>query len=362
MKRWSAIFVLILCVAVSFAQENRTEGGAQAAAVHADHTSQEFDMAEYLFGHIMDSYEWHITAIGGRHISIPLPVIVFGRTNGPAVFLSSRLRHGNEYKGYFIARDGHNKDRIVERNAAGEEIVPFDISITKNVLALMISSALLVWLVLSCARWYRRHDVLHEAPSGIAAVLEPVIVMIDEEVIKPSVGKQHARFSPYLLTAFFFILINNLMGIVPFFPGGANVTGNIAVTFVLALFTFLMVNLFGNRHYFKEIFWPDVPVFLKAIPIMPAIEFIGLFTKPFSLMIRLFANIMAGHILILSVIGMIFITASMGPVLNGSLSLAAVLFGVFMDCLEIMVAFIQAYVFTMLSSVFIGMAHPHEDQ
>jgi F-type H+-transporting ATPase subunit a len=238
---------------------------------------------------------------------------------------------------------------------------PLDISITKNVVGLLFNSILLVVLILLCARWYKKHDVLKEKPTGLAALLEPVIVMIEQDVIKDAVGPEYKRFSPYLLTAFFFILINNLMGIFPLFPGGANITGNIAVTGVLALFTFLMVNLFGNRHYWKDILWPDVPIFLKAIPIMPAIEILGMFTKPFSLMIRLFANILAGHIMLLSVIALIFLSASLGPVLNGSLTLIAALFGVFLDCLELLVAFLQAYVFTMLSAVFIGLAHPHPE-
>ena len=222
----------------------------------------------------------------------------------------------------------------------------------------MIDSILLVVLILLCARWYKRHDVLKEKPTGLAALLEPVIVMVEQDVIKDAVGPEYKRFSPYLLTAFFFILINNLMGIFPVFPGGANITGNIAVTAVLAIFTFMMVNLFGSKHYWKEILWPDVPLFLKAIPIMPLIEILGMFTKPFSLMIRLFANILAGHIMLLSVIALIFLSAALGPVLNGSLTVIAALFGVFLDCLELLVAFIQAYVFTMLSAVFIGLAHP----
>ena len=320
-------------------------------------------MKEYLFGHIMDSYWWHITEIGGRELSIPLPVIAFTREHGAQVFLSSRIEHeGSSYNGLSIAPSlAPYEGKLVETLSDGSTVRPIDLSITKNVLALMISAAILVWLILACSRWYLRHDVLKESPTGIAALLEPVIVMINDEVIKDSIGEGYEKYSPYLLTAFFFILINNLLGIVPFFPGGANVTGNIAVTLALALFTFLAVNIFGSKHYYKDIFWPDVPVFLKAIPIMPVIEFIGVFTKPFSLMIRLFANILAGHILLLSVIGMIFITAKMGAVLNGSLSVVAVIFGVFMDCLELLVAFIQAYVFTMLSSVFIGMAHPKSE-
>ena len=348
MKRFVLISAILLlaCTSASASGKESGEGG--------------FDMQEYLFGHVLDSYQWHITGWKGHELSIPLPIIVFGQ-DGLRIFLSDKLEEGKTYDGFFIPEEGPNKGKVVELDGSGSQVRPIDISITKNVLSLMISGALLVWLVLACSRWYRRHDVLKEAPTGVAALLEPVISMIDEDVIKDSVGPEHERFSPYLLTAFFFILINNLMGIIPIFPGGANVTGNIAVTLCMAVFTFISVNLFGNRHYFKEIFWPDVPMFLKAFPIMPVIEIVGMFTKPISLMVRLFANIFAGHVLILSVVALIFITAAMGPVLNGSMTLVSVLFGIFMDCLELLVAFIQAYVFTMLSAVYIGMAHPKEE-
>lgn len=311
-------------------------------------------MQKYLFGHIADAYDWHITTVNGHHVSIPLPVILID--DGMQVFSSKKLEHGAEYHGYRIAADGEAHAGKIVRASDGSR--PFDISITKNVCGLLIDSVLLVVLILLCARWYRKHDVLKEAPTGIAALFEPLIVTIENDVIKDAVGPEYQKYSPYLLTAFFFILINNLMGIVPFFPGGANITGNIAVTMAMALFTFLAVNLFGNRHYWKEIFWPDVPLFLKAIPIMPVIEIIGMFTKPFSLMVRLFANMLAGHIMLLSTIAVIFLTVKMGPVINGSLSVISVFFGIFLDVLELLVAFIQAYVFTMLSSVFIGLAHP----
>lgn len=304
----------------------------------------EIDMQSYIFGHIGDAYEWHITTINGKPISIPLTCIVID--DGLHIFSSCHILDN----GYKL----NDKGKLVNA-ATGKR--PIDISITKNVLGLLIDSALLIVLILLCARWYRKHDVLKDKPTGIAALLEPVVMMLDQDVIKDAVGPEYKRFSPYLLTAFFFILINNLMGIIPFFPGGANITGNIAVTGVLAVFTFMMVNLLGNKHYYKDIFWPDVPVFLKAIPIMPIIEIVGTLTKPFSLMIRLFANMLAGHIMILSVVGLIFLTASLGPVLNGSMTFIAAIFGVFLDCLEILVAFIQAYVFTMLSAVFIGLAH-----
>lgn len=310
----------------------------------------ELNVEEYLFGHIADSYEWHICTVNGKEIAIPLPCIII--EDGVHVF----TLHNMAEHGYALNEDG----KLV--NASTGKRPFWDISITKNVLGLLVDSILLVVLILLCARWYKKHDVLKETPSGVAALLEPVIVMIQDDVIKDAVGPEYKKYTPYLLTAFFFILINNLMGIIPIFPGGANITGNIAVTLVLALFTFFMVNLFGNKHYYKDIFWPDVPLFLKAIPIMPLIEIIGMFTKPFSLMIRLFANILAGHIMILSTIAVIFLTAKMGAVLNGSLTVIAVLFGIFLDCLELLVAFIQAYVFTMLSSVFIGLAHQNPEK
>lgn len=187
-------------------------------------------------------------------------------------------------------------------------------------------------------------------------IMEMMVCMVEDDIIKECIGSDYKRYSPYLLTAFFFIFVNNLMGIVPFFPGGVNVTGNIAITLCLAAFTFIAVNIFGNRHYWKEILWPDVPMFLKAFPLMPLIEIIGMFTKPFSLMVRLFANILAGHFMLLGVVAVVFITAKLGVAMNAGLSVIAVFFGVFMDILECLVAFIQAYVFTMLSSVFIGLS------
>lgn len=320
-----------------------------------DGKEQELDLNEIVFGHIGDSYEWHITDIGDVSLVIPLPVIVKSSTGWHA-FLSSKLEEG-EHEGLYIAREGEYKGKIVERNSEGEEVKPWDISITKNVVGLIINSALLVILVLSCARWYKRHDVDREAPKGMVGILEACILTITDDVIKGCIGKDYRRYAPYLLTVFFFILINNLMGLVPFFPGGANITGNIAITFVLAMCTFLVVNVWGNKEYWKDILWPDVPWWLKApFPMMPVIELVGIFTKPFALMIRLFANIMAGHAAILSLISIIFITAKMGALINGSMSFVAVAFGVFMTALEILVAFIQAYVFTMLSAVFIGLS------
>lgn len=322
----------------------------------------EVDVAEMLFGHIGDSYGWHITDWNGSHITIPLPCIVHSST-GWHVFMSSKVEHGHEYEGLFLAEEGRYEGKIVEQMADGTIARPFDISITKNVASLMITALLLIALVLGTAKWYRKHDAAEEgAPKGFAGLMEMMIMMVNDDLIKPSIGEHCCRkYAPYLLTVFFFIFLSNLLGIVPFFPGGANVTGNIAVTMVLALCTFFAINIFGNRHYWKEILWPDVPVFLKfPIPIMQTIELFGMISKPFSLMVRLFANIMAGHAMILGLVAVIFVTVKLGPVINGSMTVIAMLFGVFMDCLELLVAFIQAYVFTMLSAVFIGLSRQEE--
>ena len=329
--------------------------------VHMEVPESEIDVAEILFGHTSDGYGWHITNWKGKHVTIPLPCIVYSST-GWHVFMSSKLEHGHEYEGLFIAREGRHEDKIVERGADGELVRPFDISITKNVASLMITALLLVVIVLGTARWYRRHDASEEAPGGFTGLMEMMIMMVNDDIIKPSVGeKEYRRYAPYLLTAFFFIFLCNLLGLVPFFPGGANVTGNIAVTMVLALFTFFAINLFANKHYWKEILWPDVPLFLKfPIPIMQTIELFGVISKPFSLMVRLFANIMAGHMMVLGLVSVIFVTVKLGPVINGSMTVISMLFGLVINALELLVAFIQAYVFTMLSAVFIGMARQEE--
>ena len=360
----AAITVFVMAQTPAFAATDTTATADMAAtdtAATQEVGSGEVDVQGIIFGHINDSYEWHITDIGDKSIAIYLPVIVHSKTSGWHCFLSSKIAHGHEYEGFYISTSEKYDGKIVERGPDGEEIRPFDISITKNVLSLIISSALLVTLILCCARWYKKHDVLKEAPKGVAALLEPVIEMINDDVIKDAVGPNYARYSPYLLTAFFFILINNLLGIIPIFPGGANLTGNIAVTFVLALCTFLAVNLTTNGHYWREIFWPEAPMWIK--PILIPIEMFGMFTKPLSLMIRLFANIMAGHALILCIVSMIFITIKMGAIIGGSMTVVSVGFGIFMDCFEILVAFIQAYVFTILSAVFIGLAQerPHAE-
>lgn len=335
-------------------------------AGNGDTKEEKVDIAGMIMGHLMDSYEWHIASDGDKHYSIPLPIIVYSETKGLNMFLSSRFHHGHEsYNGFYIAADGPYEGKIVEKNAEGEEIRPWDLSITKNTFAMMLSCVILLAIILSVARWYTKNckDGAHKAPKGFVGFMEMFIMSIVDDVIKPCVGKNYQKFTPYLLTAFFFIFINNLMGLIPIFPGGANVTGNIAVTLVLALFSFFMINIFGTKEYWKEIFNPPVPTWLKLpIPIMPVIEIISMLTKPFALMIRLFANILAGHSVILGLMSLIFVTAGLGAVLFGSMTFVSVVMTMFMDLVEILVAYIQAYVFTMLSAVFIGLAQaePHE--
>lgn len=326
---------------------------------------KELNVKELILDHLADAYEWHLTSFGDTHISIPLPIIVKGETSGWHVFMSSEFHHGHEaYEGFYIAQEGKYRGKIVEKNASGEEIRPWDISLTKNATSLIISSTLLIIIILSVSKWYRRQAKTGEkkAPKGFVGFMEMFIMSVQDDIIKPCVGKNYRKFSPYLLTVFFFILFNNLLGLIPLFPGGANVTGNIAVTLVLAVFTFFTVNLFGSKEYWKEVFWPDVPTWLKVpIPIMPAIELVGVFTKPFALMIRLFANILAGHSIVLGLTCLIFVTANLGAVINSSMTVVSVLLTIFISLVEILVAYIQAYVFTMLSAVFIGLAQiePH---
>lgn len=334
----------------------------------AEQEENTVDVKEIVMGHIGDSYEWHITTWGNLHLTVPLPVIVYSETSGWHVFSSSRLAENDgSYEGLSIAPKGSRYEgKLVEHDIQGNEVRPWDFSITKVACALLINSMLLIIIVLSVARWYRKHPQGSSAPGGFIGFMEMFIMMVNDDVIKSCIGPKYRRFSPYLLTAFFFIFINNLMGLIPFFPGGANVTGNIAVTMVLAFCTFLAVNLFGTKTYWKDIFWPDVPWWLKVpIPMMPLIEFFGVFTKPFALMIRLFANMLAGHMAMLVLTCLVFISVSMGAALNTTLTFASVLFNIFMNALELLVAFIQAYVFTMLSAVFIGLAqedHPHEEK
>ena len=316
--------------------------------------SEELNIPEIVLEHLADSYEWHIATYEGNHISIPLPVIVQSGETGE--WFVGTAHHLPER--YFLDSQHHGK--IYEKMSDGSTQRPLDLSITKTVTQIWIVVAVMIVVFLSCARWYKKRDEKSEAPKGFVGAVEMLVMTIHDDLIRPAVGEKHYKqYAPYLLTVFFFILTTNMIGLIPVFPGGANVTGNINITLFLAVCTMIAINLFGNKEYWKEIFWPEVPLFLKAypVPVMPVIELFGVFTKPFALMIRLFANMMAGHAVILSFTCVIFLGWSMGIGFGLGLNAFSIVMLLFMNCLELLVAFVQAYVFTMLSAVFIGLAH-----
>lgn len=325
-------------------------------------SKNDVNVKDIVLGHITDSYDWHITKMGNTDLCVYLPIIVYSHQTGWHTFLSSHLfPEGTEYEGLRIANEGKYDGKVVEKDASGVDIRPIDISITKTVLALFINSVLLIVIILCTARWHKRRTPQSEAPKGFVGMMEMFIMAIEDDLVKKCIGKDYKFYSPYILTAFFFVLINNLMALIPIFPAGVSVTGNIAITFMLALCTFIAVNVWGNKSYWKDIFWPKVPMWLKApVPFMPLIELFGIFSKPFALMIRLFANMMGGHSALLALVSLVFITVSMGPLINGTMTVVSVLFTVFMNFIELLVAFIQAYVFAMLSAVFIGLSRMEE--
>lgn len=326
------------------------------------------DAKGIIFEHLGDGYGWEVPF--NHHKRLPLPVIVWDRQTGLHAFSSSRLAHGHEYT------DGGVTFRIAGKESAykgkvvavigGKELKPaLDISITKNVCGVFIAVAVCLWLILDVARWHKAQGQrgTMKAPRRLTGAVEFVILFIYDGVIKPTLKHKAGKFAPYLLTVFFFILVMNLLGLIVIFPGGANLTGNIAVTLVLALLTFAVTNIFATKHYWKEIFNPEVPWWLKwPLPIMPLIELFGIFTKPAALTVRLFANMMGGHMIVIVLTLLIFIFSFMGPAVTGATAVVSIIFSVFMLLIDVLVSFIQAYVFTMLSTIFIalGQEEGHE--
>ena len=319
---------------------------------------EELNIPEIVLEHLSDDYEWHVATYEGKHISIPLPVIVRSENTGQWHFCTKHSLPET----FFINHEQHGK--IYEKMTDGSVVRPLDLSITKAVAQIWIVVIVLISVFLYCAKWYKTRNEKSNAPKGFVGVMEMLVMTINDDLIKSTVGEKHYKqYAPYLLTVFFFIFTTNLIGLLPIFPGGANVTGNINVTLFLAVCTMLAINLFGNKEYWKEIFWPDVPIWLKCpLPIMQAIEVFGMFTKPAALCVRLFANMMGGHMIVIVLTLLIFIFASFGPVVTGGITAFSVLFSLFMLLLDTLVSFIQAYVFTMLSTLFISMAvcDPHE--
>jgi len=367
-----AIFALFVAgSSYASTSPNDTVTTHQVLAHEDAHAKESFDAGKMIIDHIVDAHEWHILTYNDFHLSLPLPVILLD--NGKLVtFSSSHFHHGHEaYNGYRLVIEGENEGKIVKVLEDGETIdatakLPLDFSITKNVVSLFISLLLLCFIFISIANRYRKHP--DSAPKGLQSLLEPLIIFVRDDIAIPGLGKKnYKRFMPFLLTVFFFIFFNNLLGLIPIFPGGANLTGNIAITLVLALFTFVITTFIGNKNYWLHIFnAPGVPWWLKfPIPLMPIVEFLGVLTKPFVLMVRLFANITAGHIIMLGFMSLIFIFGNMNVFAGYGVSVFSIAFGVFMTMLELLVAFIQAYVFALLSSIYFGMAmeeHHHTEE
>lgn len=359
MKKLLAILSLLLLVSAVPCVASETHGGDDAE-------EGKIDAKEIIFEHLGDRYGWEVPFCHDK--SIPLPIIVWGH-DGLHCFMSSKVEHGRTYVDgnatFKVAgADSEHKGKIVEI-IDGKEYKPWDISITKNVLGLFIAVVLVIWSILDVARWHKRNG--YKAPRRFTGAIESLITFVYDGVIKPTLKDRAMKFAPYLLTVFFFILYMNLLGLIVVFPGGANLTGNIAVTLVLSIFTFLLTNLIGTKHYWKEILWPDVPLWLKfPIPIMPIIEIFGALTKPAALTVRLFANMLGGHMIILVLTLLIFIFAAMDPVVTGGMTVISVAFSVFMLLIDVLVSFIQAYVFTMLSTIFISFGqereHEHEEK
>jgi len=345
-------FALLFTANIMFSQHGENH--------ETEEHEEKFNPGEMIMGHVGDEYGWHITTIGENHITIPLPIILYSEHSGFHVFMSSKFHHGHEaYNNFKIAsgKDNPYNKKVVEL-VDKKEVRPYDISITKNTLSLFISIALLLWILLSVAKAYTRRK--GQAPKGIQSFVEPLIIFIRDDIAKASLGeKKYMKFTPYLLSIFFFIFLNNLLGLVPIFPGGANLTGNIAITMVLAIFTFIITTVNGNKNYWVHMVnTPGVPWWLKfPVPLMPFVEILGMFIKPFVLMVRLFANILAGHIVALGFFALIFIFgAAYGAIGGYGGAVFSVLFTIFLSMLELLVAFIQAYVFTLLSALYFGMA------
>lgn len=373
MKNFS-IYFLLFATFLSFGLntfanvEEVSENALHEFEENLEQAETEFKTSDVIMHHIADANEFHLAG----NIAIPLPVILWDKEAGLKLFLSNVFHHGTQAVDGYVMEHGIVKKVVGDFPQGTQEVEVhhgevlanghhyategkttllasssfYDFSITKNVFTLLMSVSLLILMFVGMARFYKKGNKI---PKGIYAALEPIVLFVKDEIAIPNIGKdKYAKFLPYLLSVFFFIWFNNLFGLIPFFPGGANLTGNIALTFVLAVFTMIITNINGSKTYWGHLFNPPVPMALK--PLMIPIELVGVISKPFALMIRLFANITAGHILILSLLSLIFIFKSymLAPV--------SIAFVLFMSLLELLVGFLQAFIFTLLSALFIGLA------
>ena len=360
LKSIKALLVAVLSIMLLAASNNvsaqQNDLGTQGNRVAEK--KEGFNAKAVIFGHIMDSHEFHFLEYKGgdgqKHaVSIPLPVMLYSPQKGFSFFMSSAFEHGEEVNGYKLNEDG----KVV---ATEEGVKVYDFSLTRNVVQMLLALALLVWLMTSVAKTYSKGQGVTSAPKGKQNLVEVLVTFVRDEVAKPNLRHKADKYLPYLLTVFFFILINNLVGLV---PGTANVTGNIAFTIVLGVISFVVILFSSNKHYWGHIFNPPgVPGFVK--PILVLVEFLSVFIKPFALIIRLFANMVAGHIIIICLISLIFIFAQIHPGIGWGASPVSIAFTIFIYFIELLVAFLQAFIFTVLTAVFVGQAFEgehHED-
>jgi F-type H+-transporting ATPase subunit a len=347
-----AVFSLsiLLLSNMAFGQREAGNGAELNEKGTTVHRKEKMDAAKIIMEHVLDNHEFHIAEIGGRPISIPLPIILYSPQRGFNAFMSSRFEHGHAQYGAYKMKN----DKVVAVNENGlvdESVRVLDFSLTRNVVQMFLAVLLLLLVMTNVAKKYKTNGTT-KAPTGFQNAVEPVITFVRDEVGKPNLGSKYEKYMPYLLSVFFFILINNLIGLI---PGSANVTGNIAFTLVLAFISMVVILISTNSHFWGHIFWPPgVPIFVKVILI--PVEFAGIFIKPIALMIRLFANMIAGHIVIVCFIALIFIFGAMNAGAGLGFSPLSVAFTVFIYFIEILVAFIQAFIFTNLTAVFIGQA------
>jgi len=367
---------LLICSNGLFAQESGTN------ATENKQESEKINPSKIVIEHVSDAHEFHFATIGDKEVTVPLPVILYSPGKGFSTFMSSRFEHGHQaYDGYVLMSENYLKEHNLEdvKDAKGHllykegtiyaadanglpdpTVKVYDFSLTRNATQMLISVVLLILIMTSIAKKYAKGTGVKSAPTGFQNVVEPVITFIRDEVAKPNLGKRYEPYMPLLLTIFFFILINNLIGLI---PGSANVTGNIAFTGVLGIISFIVIMFNTNKHFWSHTVNPPVPLGVK--PIMVPVEIMGIFTKPFALIIRLFANMISGHIIILSFICLIFIFGAMNTALGLGTSPFFVVLVVFIYLIEILVAFIQAFIFANLTAVFVGMAfeggHEHAD-
>jgi F-type H+-transporting ATPase subunit a len=363
-----SLFLLVISVP-SFANGGDGGGGGEK--------KKGFNAQEVIFGHILDGHDFHFFDItdkdGHKHpVGIPLPVILYSPQKGLSFFMSSKFHHGEEiHEGYKllneegieelkkenidVKKEGLSAGKIIPVDANGKwdkSVKFYDVSLTRNVVQMILALALLVWIMISIAKRYQKGHGVNSAPTGMQNLLEPVVTFVRDEVAKPNLGDKWEKYLPYILTVFFFILINNLIGLI---PGSANVTGNIAFTLILGLISFVVILVSSKKHYWGHIFNPPgMPMGVKLI--LVPVEFLSVFIKPMALIIRLFANMVAGHIIIICLISLIFIFAGLNKYAGWGTSLFSIPFTIFIYFIEILVAFIQAYVFAMLTAVFVGQA------